>query len=209
MSYYDDTLKKIDKLIDEEKYEEALDILKEELSLAYVPKEFEDKFKNLLSQISQYTNNSSKELSDEEIINYLHSDKEKQLIGVSVLASKNLRNYVDEVNEYLSGDGFINAKVILIDELIKQELSETFKYINEGVEYEFIPKYILSPENSDGYLEACQLLQDEYLKEPSKYRLALDLLYKEVILMLPLSPEKQEGELLFNRIVDYINKAFN
>lgn len=209
MSYYDDILKKIDQLIDNKEYEKAISTLKEELSLAYIPKDFEKTFKDRLNSISGLVENNGKTISDEEIVSYLKSSYEKQLIAVNLLDNKNLRDYLDIVEEFLNGNGLKNAKVLLIDSLIRQEISETVKANIDDMDYEFIPKYLLSPENTDGYLEAKKKIEDYYLKEPSKLKIALDLLYKETILMLPLNPETQEGELLFNKIVDFVDKAFN
>lgn len=209
MSYYDEVLNKIDKFIDEKDYNKAYSLLKEELSMEYIPKDFEELFNQRLNNINSFIDKPNKSLSEDEINMYLFSDPQKQLIAVSSLSKRNLRDFIYLINSYLISDGFINAKVLLIDELIKQEISETIKYSNDGVDYEFIPKYLLTPTETDGFIEANRLLTEFYMKEPSKLKLAQDLLYKEVILMLPINPEKQEGELLFNKVKDYITQAFN
>lgn len=208
MSYYDDILKRIDQLIDNKEYEKAISTLKEELSLAYIPKDFEKTFKDRLNSISGLVDHGVKTISDEELISYLKSSYEKQLIAVNLLDSKNLRDYLDIVEDFLVGKGLKNAKVLLIDSLIRQEISESIKANIDDMDYEFIPKYLLTPENTDGYLEAKKKLDDYYSKEPSKLKIALDLLYKEAILMLPLNPEAQEGEVMFNKITDFVDKAF-
>ena len=47
------------------------------------------------------------------------------------------------------------------------------------------------------------------MKEPSMLKIALDLLYKECIMYLPKLANKQEGEICANKIINYVNNAFN
>lgn len=207
MNYYDETLEKIEKLLNENKEDEALLIINDELRQAYVPKDFEEK-------LIKYKNSFQKELvkkslSDDEIIEYLKGPKEKQLIAVSLLDKKNLRDYVDVCNAYLSGDGFINAKVLLIDSLIRQEIGDDITFNNNGLEFNFIPKYQLPIEESDGYSSGNKYLEDYYMKDPSKLKMAKSLLYKELMLNLPINLEESEGVIIAKDICEYIEEAFN
>ncbi len=209
MDYYADLIKRIDTLIEEEKFQDALKTVEEELSVAYVPRDVENKLNDYLEvikgKISDYKNYS---LSDEEIEKYLKADSAKQLLAVQSLSYKNLRDYTDTVNEYLCSDGYINAKVLLIDALIKQEIGEEIRMEEKGMSYEFIPKYLLPVEESDGFLEGDRLLQDRYMKEPSKYLIARQLLYKEMMLLLPLNQDDDEGRIIAERIIEYVEKCF-
>lgn len=207
MNYYDETLEKIENLLDKNKKEEALLIINDELRQAYIPKDFEEKL--LKYKDSFQKENVKKTLSDDEIIDYLKDSKEKQLIGVSLLDKKNLRDYVDICNDYLSGDGFINAKVLLIDSLIRQEIGDDITFNNNGLEFNFIPKYQLPIEESDGYSSGNKYLEDYYLKDPSKLKMAKSLLYKELMLNLPINLEESEGIIIAKDICEYIEEAFN
>ena len=117
-------------------------------------------------------------------------------MAVSILDKKNLREYVDICNDYLSHEGFKNAKALLLDSLIRQELSDTIYYNDEGMEYEFIPKYQLPIEESDGFLAGNKYLEEYYLKDPSKLKMAKSLLYKELMLYVAKD------------ICEYIEEAF-
>lgn len=206
MNYYDETLLKIKDLIQDNKIDLALSMIEEELRAPYLPKEFQDTITKIYAE---YHKNNKYEINDEICEEYLFLNKEKQLIAVTYLDKKNLREYLDLINRYLSSDGFINAKVLLIDSLIKQEINEEIKMINDGLEYEFIPKYLLPVEESDAFIVGKKQLEDKYLKEPSKLKMAMDLLYKELMLMLPINGDNEEGNLLSNKIIEYIEKAFN
>lgn len=208
MNYYDEILNKIEELISKEEYSETLKIIEEELNVPYIPREIESKFNSYYEEIKQKTF-IYKSLNDEEIEKYLFMDKEHQLIAVSELDKKNLRDYLDLCNKYLSSKGFKNAKVLLIDSLIRQEINEEVKYVDEGLEYNFIPKYVIEVENSLGFLEAKKVIDDEFMKDPSMNKLAMDLLYKECLMALPVNLDKDEGDYKAKEIIKYIYKAFN
>lgn len=206
MSYYDDLLNTIDALIANRNILEAKSLVLNELKMPYIPSDIETKLNAYLKDFPK--EDMSHHISIEEIVSYLKEDEEKQLIAVNELSRLNLRDYLDIVSEYLNSDGIINAKVLLIDSLISQDISNELNMVNKGVEYKFIPKYIVPVEISKGYVKAIKLVSDEYMKEPSKLKLAKDLIYKECILALPLSFEEDEAQNLANKAIEYINKCF-
>lgn len=206
MGYYEDLIPQIEGLIKEEKYDKALSFIQKELSLPYVPSDIETKLNDFLAIIPK--NDNVHALNDEEIVKYLKSDETKQLRAVEELNNKNLRYYLDICNEYLRGDGYINAKVLLIDSLIKQDINEEMTMSNNGVDYSFIPKYVMSPETSLGFIKAFELLEGKYMKEPSKLELAKQLLYKECLLALPINYEEDEALDLSDKIYSFIEEAF-
>lgn len=207
MSYYDELLVKIDSLIASKDYDEAYSLIESELKMPYIPKNIEDKlldYKNMLPNDSKLTN-----LSLEDTIKYLKGSELEQLRAVDELNSLNLRDYLDICNDFLKGDGYINAKVLLVESLIKQEINEEIHMSSNGLEYDFIPKYVMLPEESLGYKKAIELLNNEYMKEPSKLELAKQLVYKECLLNLPLNFNEEEGSILADSAIRYINDAFN
>ncbi|MDO5440188.1 MAG: DUF3196 family protein [Erysipelotrichaceae bacterium] len=206
MGYYEDLVPQIEALIKDEKYDKMFSLIEKELSLPYVPSNIETKLKDLLKLIPK--DDFVRSLSDEEIIKYLNLDETKQLRAVEELNNKNLRDYLDVCNGYLKGNGYINAKVLLIDSLIKQDINEEISMSNNGVDYNFIPKYVMSPECSIGFVKASEILGEKYMKEPSKLELAKQLLYKECLLALPINYEEDEADQLANKIYLFIEEAF-
>ena len=203
MNYYDEILIKIENLISNSKYDEAKSLIITELSVPYIPKDIEKKFNEYLNLIKEKTF-TIKNLSDEEIIVYLNDDSIKQLIAVKELNNKNLRDYIDICDNYLKKDGQLEAKVLLIESLIRQEINYKFTY-NDVL---FNPRECILPEESDGFKKAIELLNEHYLKDPSKLQMAMQLLYKECMLYLPNSYSSNHGEKLALKIVNYIEKAF-
>ena len=207
MNYYDETLEKIEILLKEDKEKEVLDLINDELKQTYIPSDFENKLYEYLDKIKPQ--NVVKSISDDEIEEFLYSTNEKQLLAVDALNKRNLRDYIDICNKYLCSNGFLNAKVLLVDSLIRQEINEDIKMNNKGIEYEFIPKFLLTIEESDGFISGNKYLNDYYLKEPSKLELAKNLLYKEMILLLPINQDENEGLIIAKKITKYIDDAFN
>ncbi len=208
MNYYEELIKEIEGLITKKEYEKAYYLVLKELEAPYIPKDIEKKIYELFDELKPRMH-VNKEMDIEKIEAGLKGTNEEQLLSVNALIYRNLRDYLDIVNAYLTSGGFVNAKVILVDALIRQEINEEITYSNNGVDYTFIPKYVLPVDESDGYIEAVKMLESQYMKEPSKLVLAKDLLFKEAMLMLPVNLESEEAKDLVQKIVDYIESAFN
>lgn len=208
MNYYDEILNKIYSLILEEEFNEAKTLIINELNVPYIPKDIEKKLNEYLSIVNVNTF-KVKTIDDEDIEKYLFMDENHQLLAVDELNKKNLRDYIDICNKYLTSDGYKNGKVLLIDSLIRQEINEEITYNDNGLEYTFIPKYVLPLEQADGFVLAKNLIEEEFLKNPSECKIALQLLYKEAMFRLPLNIEKQEGENVAIEIIKYVYNAFN
>lgn len=206
MNYYDEILTKIEKLINDNK-DEARKLVDDELAQPYIPRDAEEKLLKYKEELKE--SSLKKELSDEDIVEYLNDSKEKQLLAVSVLDRKNLRDYIELCNNYLKGDGFINAKVLLVDSLIRQEIGDDIYLNKDGLEFNFIPKFQLPIEESDGFIFGNKYLENYYLKDPSKLQMAKSLLYKELMLQLPINVEDSEGIIIAKDIIEYIEEAFN
>ena len=207
MNYYDELLTKLDELMDNKHYKEAEKLIDDELSMAYVPKDIESKLKEYKDEVKVYTFRS-RSLNDEQIEEYLFNDPEHQLRAVTELDKRNLRDLIDLCDKYLRSNGFINAKVLLIDSLIRQQIDHRFVYINNDDSYEFNPKDVKKADEAEGYLSAINCLQEYYLKEPSKLLLAEQLLNKEALLALPFNLSYEDGIKIAERIENYIDGAF-
>ena len=134
----------------------------------------------------------------------LFMDEVHQLMAVDGLNKRNLREYIDLCQKYLSSQGYINAKALLIDSLIRQEINHEFSYGEDS----FNPKEIMRPEESAGFLSGLKAIQERFMKDPSMMRMAEQLLYKEVLLALPKALDHDEGIRVSDKIIEYILKAF-
>lgn len=207
MNYYEDLLKNIDDKINNNNLEEAKKLIEDELSTPYIPRDVEFQLKEYLSVIKLSTN-SFKSLSDDEIASYLNGSLEHQLIACNELDKKNLRDYIDLCKKYLEGNGFINAKALLIDSLIRQEINHEFTYSNDANKVVFNPSKIVIVENNENFKKISSILEQTFLKDPSKLNLSKDLLFKEALLLLPKQITDNDIDSISNKIIKYINDAF-
>ena len=203
MNYYEDILNEIEENIDNGQFLDAERLIRNELSVSYIPRDVERNLNEYLSRIRR-DSFEKRSLSDEQIEDYLQKDEIHQLMAVDELNKKNLRNYIDTVQSYLSGDGYLNGKVLLIDSLIRQEINCDFIYNGKT----FNPSKIIVPEKSEGFLSALELIRERFMKDPSMMAMAEQLLYKEALMALPETLNKEEGISIADKIIVYILNAF-
>ena len=208
MNYYDETLKKIDALIKDGKEEEAMRLIANELDMPYLPKDFEEELHKLSMEL-RGQDGEQRSFSEEEILSFLDSDEKYQLLAVSQMDKMNLRNHIDAIGTFLaSEDRSVNAKALLIDSLIFQQIDHVFFYKTKDREARFNPKDLKRADEGKCFLKAKKILEEAYMKEPSKLKLAMQLLYKETMLFLPLEIEEKDSRRLAEKIIAYIDKAF-
>ena len=131
MDYYKELVSNIEKAIESADYDKASKLIDDELSLPYVPKDVLDRLREFKENIPAKDINRA--LSEEEIREYLKGNEYRQLVAVEQLNKLNLREYYDLCNEYLKSDGFINAKVLLIESLVRQEISDEYTMLKDVV----------------------------------------------------------------------------
>ena len=208
MNYYDELIETIEKYLEINSYDEARSLIEEELDVPYVPRDIERKLHEFLELLPKQEYKPV-ELDIDLIYEYLNEDKQKQLLAVNALHKMNLREHLDKIDEYLKSDGFINAKVLLIESLIEQEINNNFIFKDHGFMQKFNPALLDVPEESSGFKSGSRHIQEIFLKDPSLMKMASELLYKRCILALPLNLDAQEGIEAAIDIEEYIIKAFD
>ena len=208
MNYYDDILDQIKDKIDQQDYEDAKRLILNELDMPYVPKEFEKILRDFLMQVCEATDHPRK-FSEEEILSFLNKDEKFQLIAVSEMDRMNLRNHIESIARFLADEErSANAKALLIDSLIAQQIDEPLLYRSKDKEIAFVPKDLKRADQSECFAKVKSILEEEFMKEPSKLRLAMQLLYKEAMLYLPLQLQEKDSASIGEKIISFINKAF-
>ena len=207
MNHYEETEEKIRKLILEKEYEKALRLIENELELSYVPRDFEETLEELLGDIKEETFKVNS-LDEEEISSYLFMDESHQLLAVDALDKRNLRDQIPLCQKYLSESDFLNGKALLIDSLIGQQIDHEFVLKKNGNVYHFNPSKMLRTSDTELFAKTASLLDEHFMKEPSKLILAKQLLYKELMLSMPQLPDIEQSKEISQKIIDYINQAF-
>ena len=203
-NYYDDILEKINKALENNENQRALFYIEEEMSMPYIPMEFEEQLIELQKRCKAGMHDDRTHLSDEEIIEYLNGSPLKQIMAVNALNDKNIREYLDVVETYLKGEGDVKAKVLLINTLMEQDITEELTVNKDGFEIEFTPRYAEPVEISDGYNRAMEFFDEVLKQNPSVYQMAKDLLGQKCFMYLPLSYAEDEGLILAKEIICYI-----
>ena len=208
-NYYEEIVAKIEALIAENDYLKAKMIVDDELKMPYVPKDLEDKLQEYDLLLKDKLRHNEFILDDDTLRSYLFDGEYKQFIAANYLDSLNLRNYLDLIEEYLISDGYKRAKVLIINSLIEQAIDQKLTVNKDGLEIEFIPKYVEPPIYQDGYLKAVKIIEEELFKDPALYKLAMELLSDRAFMSLPLGLSEDEGELLAMSIIVYLYEMFS
>ncbi len=208
MDYYTGILNDLEKLLADGQYDDALFMIRSELRMPYVPPDFREKLEEMEKRIPRNDEHTVKVPDEDKIRELLKGDAESQMYAVYSLTNQNLRKHKVLIDDVFSSDVLPQAKDILIYALIEQEISEEFTLNKNGLEYRFVPRYCLLPEESDGYQEAVKQLKEIYLHEPSLYQFAIDLLQEKCFSHLPLSYEAEESGQLVEAITGELAKMF-
>lgn len=210
-NYYELLINKIKTALNGNDYQTVRNIIKEELSMPYVPLAIEQKLNDILSQLPPIEDNVTKIEQDSERLRVLLvGNVQKQIQAMEYLAQLNIRNYIDIVKEYLLNDNLPIIKSYLIAICIQQQLNEEITVEKEGYQYQIIPSSLLMPETSDGYIlcneRLIALLSDN---DPSLLNMSLDVLHQLAYLKLPETYDEDETEILTYSILRYVLKVMN
>lgn len=204
-NYYTEMIEEIESLIRDEKYEEADVLLKRELQMPYVPLDVENMLRSLKKDV-QYARSEKeqrRDISIDTVLQKLHGTPEEQLSAVENLCNRNLRDCLDEIQEYLEHEPNLEAASLLIDAIASQEVGDEFTYNKDGVEYTFWGDAVTPVGKCEGLKEALHYLYEWLgLKYPSIYEMAKKMLIHEVYVALPLTYEKEEGKVLAYEITE-------
>lgn len=206
MNYYEKMLKNVKNLMDESP-KDALKIIEEELNAPYVPSDVLNELKKLQNKID-IDETHDFNMSIDLIKEYLKQDESKQCIAAEEFSKLNLRNHEDTISDFLLSKGSLRAKVIIILALKNQESSHEFSLLKENKIYQFIPKDIELPDESEFYKRCIKLLNEHYMKSPDKLNLSYELLYSDYLFHLPESRNVIESKLVVDKIIEYIEKSF-
>ena len=101
-SYYDGLIRQVKELMDDSRHAEAFDVLKEELSMPYIPKAAEEKIIALYNECRSTLRLSVQPSAvTKEIEELLKGSIDEQFSAVEQLRSSNIRNHLEVVQEAL------------------------------------------------------------------------------------------------------------
>lgn len=150
-TYYDVVAIYVSILKELEKYEEAIDIIVEELSMPYIPYQYETMFNAayddllLAKQESSYDGTIQKIFNEEDIINLLDRDdcnEELLYMAIEQMEGMNIRRLLPSIRQFLASSSKPDfAKSLLIELMIDQEVDEEMTVVKNGISYDINPVY--------------------------------------------------------------------
>lgn len=206
--YYSQFWLKIEKLMSEDKTEEVLRLVNEELSMPYIPMADEDRLRELAKSLKKEQVKRTPSL--EELVESIKKSNLESLAALDQLRKSNLRLLGGAIQDMFDASLHPLIATLLIQICIEQQLTETFVWQKDGQRMEFIPMYLPLPWDSDGYIAALQILRDWLENDnPSLLKMCVDVLDGEVTLALPMSFSEEEGLILAASVLKFVYMALN
>lgn len=206
-NYYKKQILLIEEKIKNNLWDEAYQLVLEELSMPYIPKNFFDEIKKLESEIkSNFKLNQKVNLiqDEEELKSLLKQDEMAQIKALDQMSRLNLRQYdtlVQDTFNLLSDRLFQN---LFLRICIEQQLTNEYTIQSDGIEYTLIPASLCLPEDSEGVEAAVILLSEWCDKNPSLLNLCLEKLQYEGLMALPISYTEDEAYDLAYQVLEEV-----
>ena len=102
-NYYQEMLNEISRLIETESYDQAQGIVREELSMPYVPQTVQKQLQEFARELKTLTRSEKRPsvISRDQLQVSLAGGGEKAVDAINQLADVNIRNYLDIIEDYL------------------------------------------------------------------------------------------------------------
>ena len=210
MDYYDTMVDKVKNLMQEENYNEAYLILKEELNMPYIPYTHEERLQKMFLECKQELNIEKRSLKyqQEDIETLLFGSVDEACIACEILKGSNVRNYLDIIEAYLKDAPNYLIRTLLVETLMEQDITDEIQLNYEGLMVEFKPTYVLRIQERNETKQMIQKLSDYFENDnPTFFQMCVDSLMKELYLKLPFSIDEDELDYLLYAIIEYVYRA--
>lgn len=211
--FYDIMIIYLHSLINTDQKDKALKLVKEELSMPYIPMNFENKFMDIYKEVA-YIEKEGKEfnLSRDKIEEILCVEDDKNLIILAIveLCKLNIRDFFDCISEFFKRDVKNIYKVMLIDALRGQGVNKEFILINKNKEYKIIPSLSENVLESKDYIYIRKTLEDRIgNKDLNLCSTALENLMLYLSDVYPNSFNESEYDYIACSLQYYVSKMYD
>jgi hypothetical protein len=183
---------KIDELMKNHRYDEALPLIESELAQPYLPPGFLSEYQAYKQEILASKGSKSVSLDAKTCFEMLLHD-DNPFLALSQLSEIALMKYTDAIQQVLTHSSNPISTGLLIQLCVEQQLNATFTMNKDGQRIEFIPMYVQSIEESEGYQSIEKLIRDIFENDnPSLMNMALQLLMQESLLILPMNLDQDD-----------------
>lgn len=208
--FYHDLLKKAHTFIENEQYQEAMEILEEEFIMPYIPKEYEVEMIAMYNTCRSALNASKKvkKYDEEDIETLLKGSFEEACQAVELLKKSNVRMHLDLIEAYLKNDPHFLVRTLLVEILIEQEVHDEITMDYDGLEICFSPSYVELPQDQDAFVEAVKIVCSYYENEnPTFLQMCVETMMKEMYFRLPFALSEDEIYPFIYAVLLYVYKA--
>lgn len=210
-NYYQELIERIARHIEEGSYEAASALIEEELKLPYVPMDTYDRLIGFREQIRGYLSREpqARFLSSREVLDGLKQGGEKAYRVIMFLNKVNIREYLDEIQEYLLSDDTDRMIVsVLFDLCHKQEVNTMLQYCDNGTWIKVRPAQLQDVSDNEIFRKSMELLSARFENEnPSFAELCRQVLAEYAYLKYPKQLDKSAEELV-SEAVRYVFEAY-
>ena len=211
--FYDIMIIYLNSLINVGEKEKALKLVKEELSMPYIPMNFEDKFLEIYKEVA-YIEKEGKEynLSRDKIEEILCVEEDKNLIILAIveLCKLNIRDFFMCISEFFKRDVKNVYKVMLIDAMRGQGVTNEFVLVNKGKEYKVIPTFCENVLESKAYIYIRKIIEDKAgVKDINICSTALENLMLYLSDIYPVFIEEDEYDAIACALHYYVSKMYD
>lgn len=211
--FYDIMIIYLNSLINIGEKEKALKLVKEELSMPYIPMNFEDKFLEIYKEVA-YIEKEGKEfnLSREKIEEILKLEEDKNLIILAIvdLCKLNIRDFFDCISTFFKRNVKNVFKVMLVDAMRGQGVNSEFILVNKGKEYKVIPSLCENVLESKDYIYIRKIVEDRIgNKEINICSNVLENLMLYLSDIYPNNVDEEEYETIACALQYYVSKMYD
>lgn len=211
--FYDIMIIYLHSLININQKDKALKLVKEELSMPYIPMNFENEFMDIYKEVA-YIEKEGKEfnLSRDKIEEILCIEDDKNLIILAIveLCKLNIRDFFECIQEFFKRDVKNIYKVMLIDALRGQGVNNEFILKNKGKEYKVIPSLSENVLESKDYIYIGKILEDKIgNKELNLCSMTLENLMLYLSDVYPTNFDEDEYEYIACSLHYYVSKMYD
>lgn len=214
-TYYDVVSIYLSVLKELEEYEEAIDIVVEELSMPYIPYQYESLFNAAYDELllaKQEANalieTKTTIFKEEEIERVLTNFTNEDLLYMAIdqMQSMNIRALLYCIRPFLlSSDAPSLAKSLIIEILIDQQVDEELEIWKHDQRYEINPSYLSRTDESEAYSEiGDQLINHLESDNPSLLLVCLEFLNYFMYDQFPRFIDEEEFALIAAAIHYYL-----
>lgn len=211
--FYDIMIIYLHSLINTNQKEKALKLVKEELAMPYIPMNYEDKFIDIYKEVA-YIEKEGKEfnLSRDKIEEILCVEDDKNLIILAMveLCKLNIRDFFECIRVFFKRDVKNIFKVMLVDALRGQGVSEKFIISNNGKDYDIVPSLSENVLESEAYIKIRNILVDKIgNKEVTLTSMILENLMLYLSDVYPVCLDEKEYGLVACALQYYVSKMYD